>query len=556
MVYPFLLSSTLLRTQRVQLPQTFRRYKSITAAIERGRQGGPDRPLRPRTTTRAPPENEGGERYKTRREVRFERFGPAKDEGEGTGREERPRRDRDERVSSPRSSRFGRVGSPRSRDDFPSQFSEGRDDKPFKPREDRPDRARDDRPPREKRFGSSPDRPARFDRDGGSSDRFEGRERPGRREDDGGPRRNFDRFGSRPYAGGDRKPFDRGDRDSSGRDGRPSFDRADRKPFDRGDRKPYEGGDRKPYEGGDRKSFDRGDRKPFDRGDRQSFDRDATKPFFTGDRKPFDRGDYKSFDGDRKPYDRGDRKPFDRGDRKPFDGPRKEAFGQRGSELKSERPERSFGRRDESSSYTRDRPGREQTTESAEMSRDSTRDLDSLPYSTAASEFIYGYSSVLAAMKANRRKLYSLYVHTRGASRDGLMARIRALKLFPITKEVGDEYMRAMDKASSGRPHNGVILESSPLPVPPITELKPASFEDESFSVSLDSQTAEDALVNGKQELYSYKAAGWRHPLVLYVDGVVSQYSVKEAFAYNCSWTKAISGLLLARPTSLVSMPS
>jgi 21S rRNA (GM2251-2'-O)-methyltransferase len=130
--------------------------------------------------------------------------------------------------------------------------------------------------------------------------------------------------------------------------------------------------------------------------------------------------------------------------------------------------------------------------------------------------------SVVAAMKANRRKFYNLYVHSRGASRDGLMSRIRSHKLFPITHEVGDEYMRALDKASSGRPHNGVILEASPLPVPPITELKTASIEDESFSVGLDSQSAEDVLVNGKQELYSYKSGGWRHPLILYVDGVVS----------------------------------
>jgi 21S rRNA (GM2251-2'-O)-methyltransferase len=103
------------------------------------------------------------------------------------------------------------------------------------------------------------------------------------------------------------------------------------------------------------------------------------------------------------------------------------------------------------------------------------------------------------------------------------MSRIRENKLFAITKEVGDEYMRALDKASSGRPHNGVILESSPLPVPPITELRSPSIEDESFSVALDSQSQEDLAVNGKQEMYSYKSAGWRHPLILYVDGVVSQ---------------------------------
>jgi 21S rRNA (GM2251-2'-O)-methyltransferase len=114
------------------------------------------------------------------------------------------------------------------------------------------------------------------------------------------------------------------------------------------------------------------------------------------------------------------------------------------------------------------------------------------------------------------------------------MSRIRAQKLFSITHQVGDEYLRALDKASSGRPHNGVILEASPLPVPPITELKTASIEDESFSVALDSQSAEDMLVNGKQELYSYKSGGWRHPLMLYVDGVVCE----EVYVIRSSLTR------------------
>lgn len=152
------------------------------------------------------------------------------------------------------------------------------------------------------------------------------------------------------------------------------------------------------------------------------------------------------------------------------------------------------------------------------------RGPDSFPYTTAASEFIYGHSSVLAAIKANRRKFYKLYVHSRGASRDGLMAQIRAHKLFPLMQEVGDEYLRAMDKASSGRPHNGVILESSPLPVPPITELKTASIQDQTFRLALGSQSAEDLQVNGRQEVYSYKSDGWRHPLILYVDGVVGRH--------------------------------
>ncbi|KAI4677148.1 uncharacterized protein J4E88_006955 [Alternaria novae-zelandiae] len=182
-----------------------------------------------------------------------------------------------------------------------------------------------------------------------------------------------------------------------------------------------------------------------------------------------------------------------------------------------------FSHRPDSKGARRERHGRESSDAGTETQRPSVRGPESLPYTTAASEFVYGYGSVVAAIKADRRKFYNLYVHSRGASREGLMSRIRSHKLFPITQEVGDEYMRALDKASSGRPHNGVILEASPLPVPPITELKTASLEDESFRVTLDSQSAEDVLVNGKQELYSYKSGGWRHPLILYVDGVVDE---------------------------------
>lgn len=149
--------------------------------------------------------------------------------------------------------------------------------------------------------------------------------------------------------------------------------------------------------------------------------------------------------------------------------------------------------------------------------------IESLPYTTAASEFLYGHSSVLAAIKANRRKLYTLYIHTRGLHHDGIAAMIaRATAVGLDVKEVDDKYLRAMDKASSGRPHNGFILEASPLPQPPISDLGPASL-DGHFSVSLGRQSAEDAAINGKQTRYTYKSSGWRHPLFLYVDGVLDE---------------------------------
>ncbi|KAF2706481.1 alpha/beta knot [Pleomassaria siparia CBS 279.74] len=163
-------------------------------------------------------------------------------------------------------------------------------------------------------------------------------------------------------------------------------------------------------------------------------------------------------------------------------------------------------------------------TDSEDSRPEYSSSLEALPYTTAASEFLYGYSSVLAAIKANRRKLYTLYIHTRGANHprvEALLARARSIKL--NIRDVDDKYMRAMDKASSGRPHNGFILEASPLPQCPITELGTVSKDDNYFKVVVDRQSKEDAAVNGTKTEYTYKSAGWRHPLFLYVDGVLDE---------------------------------
>ncbi|KAF2449386.1 hypothetical protein P171DRAFT_350755 [Karstenula rhodostoma CBS 690.94] len=149
--------------------------------------------------------------------------------------------------------------------------------------------------------------------------------------------------------------------------------------------------------------------------------------------------------------------------------------------------------------------------------------IESLPYTTAASEFIYGYSSALAAIKANRRKLHKLYIHTRGVSHAGLAALIARAKGKVDIREVGDEYLQAFDKASSGRPHNGFILEASPLPVPPLTSLLSSNIKHGLFEVVLDTQSKEDLEVNGKQTEFTYNSAGWRHPLILYADGVLDE---------------------------------
>ena len=79
-----------------------------------------------------------------------------------------------------------------------------------------------------------------------------------------------------------------------------------------------------------------------------------------------------------------------------------------------------------------------------------------ISYTTAASEFLYGTSSVLSALKAGRRKFYKLYLAER--SEDGSQstsafekwARLRGIKAVMIKPH----QISSLDKASKGRPHN------------------------------------------------------------------------------------------------------
>ena len=81
---------------------------------------------------------------------------------------------------------------------------------------------------------------------------------------------------------------------------------------------------------------------------------------------------------------------------------------------------------------------------------------ESLPFTTAASEFLFGYSAVLAALKANRRKLYKLYLHPRANKESGSTKTVEQLcRQSGVTVvHVDNKWLRAMDKVADGRPHN------------------------------------------------------------------------------------------------------
>lgn len=97
------------------------------------------------------------------------------------------------------------------------------------------------------------------------------------------------------------------------------------------------------------------------------------------------------------------------------------------------------------------------TASFAERPRRKSRTPLAIPYTTPASEFLYGHSVVVAALKGSRRKLYKIYLYqgdtaeVRGQDRQ---VRKLALAANVEVTRVGGNWLRLMDKMSGGRPHN------------------------------------------------------------------------------------------------------
>ena len=80
----------------------------------------------------------------------------------------------------------------------------------------------------------------------------------------------------------------------------------------------------------------------------------------------------------------------------------------------------------------------------------------SLPFTTAASEFLYGHSAVIAALNANRRKLYKLYLHPRANKESSGTKTVEQLcqQSGVMIVHVDNRWLQAMDKVADDRPHN------------------------------------------------------------------------------------------------------
>ncbi|KAL2190772.1 hypothetical protein L209DRAFT_747100 [Thermothelomyces heterothallicus CBS 203.75] len=179
-----------------------------------------------------------------------------------------------------------------------------------------------------------------------------------------------------------------------------------------------------------------------------------------------------------------------------------------------------------SSSSRRDR-GAGRREDAPRHKKEEDRDPPTITYTTAASQFLYGRSVVEAALRCSRRQLYKLYIYG-GANRrtrgdDSLIRTLAERRGVPVTV-LGDERgLRLLNRMSSSRPHNGFVLEASPLPQPPVTALGPLPDDyagNPRYGVELGHQSAEEVAVNGRPASLPAPTASHR-PLVLVVDRVV-----------------------------------
>lgn len=252
-----------------------------------------------------------------------------------------------------------------------------------------------------------------------------------------------------------------------------------------------------------------------------------------------DRGSRKSrsrFEEDEEPLDRRSR------DRRPERYDRREGFPNRSTRNRYDDDEPNSrrtpkGHRDGNTTRSRDDRSSQDPSTSKSPYAGAAKQRNvvvpaSIPYTTPASEFLYGASTILSALKTKRRKPYKLYLYAspdRTPETESRMETVRKhaiLRGVPV-KIVSAQWNILMDKMAGGRPHNGIILEASPIPKMPIRWLdRVMGPREPTITAVLDHQSAEDAAINGidGEITRPYTAPLWsknaRYPLVLMLTSI------------------------------------
>ncbi|KAM3507261.1 hypothetical protein MY10362_001859 [Beauveria mimosiformis] len=144
-----------------------------------------------------------------------------------------------------------------------------------------------------------------------------------------------------------------------------------------------------------------------------------------------------------------------------------------------------------------------------------------IKYTTAASQFVYGRSAVKAALDGGRRKVYNLYVCGGAETHadrlyEQQIARLATRKGAKVTLMPRTE-QRLMDKMSAGRPHNGFVLEASPVQQMPVLALGQVEDSEggQRIRVTPGHQTREDEDINSATPFFARSRSRTPQPLVL-----------------------------------------
>jgi len=218
---------------------------------------------------------------------------------------------------------------------------------------------------------------------------------------------------------------------------------------------------------------------------------------------------------------------------------------------RSSRPREAFGRSRRDEQQTRDvEPDQSESLgfKSPNSSRDVTRSspaepssnadratsedpYTSIPYTTASSEFLYGINPVLAALTTRRREFHKLYLHRASlverATRAQLLQiqRLAAVKRVPV-HNVTHTLFRTLDKMTSGRSHNGVVLECSPIPAPIVTSLSLPDPITNAITMELKDAAATAPSSDNTLKPPSITTSRPHKPLIVLLDGVLDPGNV------------------------------
>ncbi|KAA8905989.1 Alpha/beta knot methyltransferase, partial [Sphaerosporella brunnea] len=158
-------------------------------------------------------------------------------------------------------------------------------------------------------------------------------------------------------------------------------------------------------------------------------------------------------------------------------------------------------------------------------------------------EWIFGASVVEAALKANHRTLYRLYIYagenrtTASKERDSYLKKLARQRNVEV-QEVTDSGM--LESMSSSRPHNGYVLEASPLRKIPILSLLAVDIDKSNFGL----QKAQHDFTGANQTLaeipgFLPNRTPGRYPLILMLDELLDPGNLgailRSAYYMGCS---------------------